>query len=272
MDAYGEGIVLKQTKTLNGRRMVTLFSKEYGKLGAGTSIAGRGPGKSGLAIRPFTHGNYDLRRSRGAWHINGAEVLRGFYRIAEDPDKFANCSYALEFTEKLLPEESPAPELFALILEYFDMMERRRKKFDSLTVAFLFKAIRLWGAAPELEKCARCGRPPQGAFFYGVRDGGLVCGACRDAEEDPENSENIRSGADDRLLYPLNFAILKAVRYFLERPLADLAHLALDEPVLFALKRIAGEHASWHLGVNGLKSEIFFNGGLEIFGMKGAAD
>jgi DNA repair protein RecO (recombination protein O) len=268
MDAHTEGIVLKQTKILRGRRMITLFSKEYGKLGAGTSIAEKGRDRSSLAIRPFTHGTYDLRKGRGAWHINGAEVLRGFYRIAEDPDKFANCSYALEFTEKLLPEESPAPGLFALLTEYFDMMERRRKKFDSLTVAFLFKAFCLWGAAPEIERCARCGNPPQGVFFYGVKDGGLVCGACRDAKE----AQNIPPADDDRLLYPLDFAILKVMRYFLERPLRDLAHLASDESALSALKRIAREHAAWHLGVSGLKSEAFFNGGLTVFGMKGAWD
>jgi DNA repair protein RecO (recombination protein O) len=269
MDAYTEGIVMRQTKTLRGRRMITLFSKEYGKLGAGTGISEKGRDKSSLAIRPFTHGSYGLRKSRGAWHINSAETSRGFYRIAEDPDKFANCSYALEFTEKLLPEESPAPELFALLTEYFDMMERRRRKFDSLTAAFLFKAVRLWGAAPELERCARCGNPPRDPFFYGVRDGGIVCGACRDAEE----AENILPpAADDRLLYPLNFAILNVMRYFLERPLQDFARIAPDEAVLSALKRTVREHAAWHLGVKGLRSEEFFNDGLSIFEMKGARD
>jgi DNA repair protein RecO (recombination protein O) len=225
--------------------------------------------------------------------MNGAEVLRGFYRIAEDPDKFANCSYALEFTEKLLPEESPAPGLFALLTEYFDMMERRRKKFDALTVAFLFKAIRLWGAAPVIEGCTRCGRPPEGAFFYGVRDGGLVCGACSEASYSSQftgsgaqgagpglqapphgnaHAENIAAGDDDRLLYPLDFAILNVMRYFLERPLGDLAHLAPNESALSALKCIVREHAAWHLGVSGLRSEEFFNGGLTIFEKKGVAD
>ncbi|MDR2087991.1 MAG: DNA repair protein RecO [Clostridiales Family XIII bacterium] len=257
MDAYTEGIVLRQTKILNGRRMVTLFSKEYGKLGAGTNIAGRGRDKSSLAVRPFTYGSYGLRKSRGVWHLNSAEALRGFYRIAEVPEKFANCSYALEFTEKLLPEESPAPALFALALEYFEMMEARRKKFDTLTAAFLFKAIHLWGAVPELEKCVRCGREPHGAVFFGVRDGGLVCGVCREAE-------NIPDADKDRLLYPLDFGILNVMRYLPDRPLGDLERLAFDEPVLRALKRILREHAAWHLGVGGLKSEAFFNGGLSI--------
>ncbi|MDR2133193.1 MAG: DNA repair protein RecO [Clostridiales Family XIII bacterium] len=257
MDAYTEGIVLRQTKTLNGRRMITLFSKEFGKLGAGTNLAGRGRDKSSLALRPFTYGSYGLRKSRGAWHMNGAEALRGFYRIAEEPEKFANCSYALEFTEKLLPEESPAPALFDLALEYFEMMEARRKKFDTLTAAFLFKAIHLWGAAPELGKCVRCGKEPRGGVRFGVRDGGLVCDDCRE-------TENIPDADKDRLLYPLDFGILNVMRYLPGRPLKSFERLALDEPVLRALKRILREHAAWHLGVGGLKSEEFFNGGLTI--------
>jgi DNA repair protein RecO (recombination protein O) len=234
--------------------MVTLFTRDYGKIGAGTNIAGTGRGKSPLAVRPFTFGHYGLKKGRSAWHINGAEVSRSFYRIAEDADKFINCSYVLEFTEKLLPEELPAPELFALTLEYFDMMEHRRKKFDSITVVFLFKAIDIWGAAPELEKCALCGSIPVERVYFGVRDGGIVCGACRDALRDAENLHDSRG---DRLLYPLDFGILNVMCYFLERPLRDFEHLALDEPVLLALKRIVKEHAAWHLGIGGLNSEEF---------------
>ncbi|MDR2296456.1 MAG: DNA repair protein RecO [Clostridiales Family XIII bacterium] len=257
MDAHTEGIVLKQTKTLNGRRMLTLFSKEYGKIGAGTGLAAKAKSGSSLALRPFTYGIYGLRQSRGAWHMNSAEVLRDFFRLAEEPDRFANCSYALEFTEKLLPEEAPAPALFALVLEYFEMMEGRRKKFDTLTLAFLFKAIHIWGAAPEIERCARCGKTPQGAVSFGVRDGGIVCDACMKAEIIPDTGK-------DRLLYPLNFDILNVMRYIPGRPLRDLERLALDGPVLLALKRILREHAAWHLGLSGLKSEEFFNNGLTI--------
>ena len=43
-----EGINLRQTKTLNGSRMITLFSKNYGKIGAGTSLSERGKNRSSL--------------------------------------------------------------------------------------------------------------------------------------------------------------------------------------------------------------------------------
>ncbi|MDD2217931.1 MAG: recombination protein O N-terminal domain-containing protein, partial [Eubacteriales bacterium] len=55
---------MKQTKATNGRRMIVLFSKKYGKISAGTGITEKGKGKSALAMRPFTFGRYELYKSR----------------------------------------------------------------------------------------------------------------------------------------------------------------------------------------------------------------
>ena len=52
------GIILKQVKTVKGIRMLKVFTREFGKISAGTSMSEKGKSKSALAIRPFTLGNY----------------------------------------------------------------------------------------------------------------------------------------------------------------------------------------------------------------------
>jgi recombinational DNA repair protein (RecF pathway) len=47
--------------------------------------------------------------------------------------------------------------------------------------------------------------------------------------------------------------------YFLGRPLREFEHLALEDSVSYALRRMVREHIAWHLGVSGLKSEEFFD-------------
>ena len=47
-----EGIVLRQSKIANNRRIITLFTRRYGKITAGTSINERAKGRAALAIRP----------------------------------------------------------------------------------------------------------------------------------------------------------------------------------------------------------------------------
>ena len=113
-----EGIVIKQIKTVNGRRMIVLLSKKYGKISAGTSISERGKNKSALALRPFTYGRYEVFKGRESYSINGAETISSFFSIGEDIDKFAAASAALELADRLLEEDQPAAGMFNLLSEF----------------------------------------------------------------------------------------------------------------------------------------------------------
>ena len=96
-----EGLVLRQVKAVNGRRMIVILTKRYGKISAGTSISEGGKNKTALALRPFTYGRYELFKGRDTYSINGAETLQSFYAIGEDVDKYMAASYALELTDAL---------------------------------------------------------------------------------------------------------------------------------------------------------------------------
>ncbi|MDR2163908.1 MAG: DNA repair protein RecO [Clostridiales Family XIII bacterium] len=144
-----EGIVLRQTKALKGRRMILLFTDRFGKVSAGTNISERGKGKSAIAVRPFTLGRYSLRRDRGYTNIISAESVKSYYSIGEDYEKYVNASLVLEFAGRMLPEEAPAPELWAATFAYLKMMEDRARAHRTLTVAWLVKAIDIAGVLPD---------------------------------------------------------------------------------------------------------------------------
>ncbi len=243
-----EGIIFRQTKTVNGRRMLLLFSLKYGKISAGTGITERGRGKSALAMRPFTYGRYELFKNRDSYNINGGEVLRSYYGIGEDVDKYMACSYALEFTEKLLPEEQPAPAVFHLLSEFFSVMEQRRRSFGTLVVAYQVKALAACGHMPMIETCVLCGKQEPAALFD-IREGGIVCGGC--AEKYPSNNSNVS------LIYEVNFGIVDILRYFLRHPLAAFEKLALNPPLEKQLRAMIKDYAEYHLELGPLKSESF---------------
>ena len=95
-----EGIILRQTKIAGGRRMVVLFSKQYGKISAGTGLNERSRGKQALALRPFTYGNYQLYSKGEFYSINSGDPISSFYGIGEDVDKYMNASYGEAYAEK----------------------------------------------------------------------------------------------------------------------------------------------------------------------------
>jgi len=151
-----EGIVIRQTQTTGARKMVLLFTREAGKLSAGAYGPERGKSGSALAFRPFTRGLYELREGRpGYFSVTQAEVVDACFAIGEDADRFAEASFVLEFTDKLLPERGACPEIYDLLTDYFDLVQARRDDFRLLTLSYLIKILQLTGVFPEAAEVAR---------------------------------------------------------------------------------------------------------------------
>ncbi|MBQ9015568.1 MAG: DNA repair protein RecO [Firmicutes bacterium] len=240
-----EGIVLRQIKTSYNRRMILLFSRRYGKISAGTGIGEKGRSKSSLALRPFTYGRYELFKGRDSYNINSAEVLRSFYRIGEDVDKYMYGAYVLEFTEKVLQEEMPAQRLFDLLIEFFEVLEDRQRGIGTLVLAYQTKLLQIMGLLPQLEQCASCGRGKPAAAFS-VREGGIICADCMSKEE---------ISSDSTLISCTKFDIVKVLNYFLANPLKKLENIALNEEMGKAVQKLIREYAAYHLDITDIKSE-----------------
>ncbi len=244
-----EGIILRQTKTTNGRRMVLLFSKKYGKISAGSSISEKGSSKAALAMRPFTFGRYELFKNRDNYHINSAEVLKSFYKIGEDVDKYMCASYVLEFTEKLLVEEQPAAQLFHLLIDFFGLLEMRRKKYETLVSAYQLKAMAIAGTAPQLSSCVLCGRREPIAGFS-VKEGGIFCDSCQN---------KIPADRNVSLIFHADIGTINILKYFLDHPLSSLEKIGLDDEIQKQIRMMLRSYSEYHLGIGSLKSESFFD-------------
>ena len=240
-----EGIVLRQVKSSYGRRMILLFSKKYGKISAGTGIGEKGRNKASLALRPFTYGRYELFKNRDSCNINGAEVIRSYYRIGEDVDKYMNGAYVLEFTERVLEEGVPAPGIFSLLIDFFDLLEQRERGIGTLVLAYQVKVLKYSGVMPQLDRCAVCGEDKPAAGFS-VEDGGIVCSDCL------RGMENLH---EHTLIYDVKFGILDILRYFTANPLKKLENIALKEDSGKLLQKIIREYAAYYLDASDLKSE-----------------
>lgn len=249
MKADTEGIVLRETKTSYNRRMLLLFTREYGVISAGTNLGERGKSKSALALQHFTFGRYALHRGRNSYNIDGAEVVRSFYGIGEDVDKYFNGSYVLEFTAKVLHPEVPMPGVFDMLIDFFDLLERREKGFGTLVLAYQTKLLTYMGVAPVLDRCVVCGAPPGECFS--VADGGLICDECR-KKIIAEEGENSAHGA---LIYQVSFDIINALKFIHVSPLKKLENIALNEDTGRTLQKIIREYAAYHLDASNIKSE-----------------
>lgn len=246
-----EGIVLKQFKTVNGRTMLVIFSRKFGKISVSTNLTGNGRNKSALAAKPFTYGDYELFKGRDVYNMNGGRVIKSFYGLGDDLEKFMAASYVLELTDRILMEEDPQPKLFGELIGFMEALEKRSRKADTLVLAYMVKALDNTGTMPELDCCACCGRSRNGhrASWFSVPDGGILCSSCRD-------ELNVQDNEDRKLIYPADFDIINILKYFAGQPFSKFEKLALDDKVADKLKTIMKSYLAYHLDISNLKSEF----------------
>ena len=250
-----EGIVLRQRKIANNRRMIVLFTKQYGKISAGTSVNEKSRSKAALALRPFTYAEYDIFRGREAYSINSTQAKKSFYSIGEDIDRFMAASAFIEYLDKVLGEEEPMPKLYELALSFLESVSKSRSSAETLLFAFIVKSLRLLGVAPELSCCVGCGKSPSefggdGFRSFSVTGGGIICPDCAEQEKT----------TPDSLIYQPSFDIITVFGYFDSRPLATFEKVDLKPEVAGLVRDILAEYTGRYLGVDVLRTST----GLEV--------
>ena len=246
------GIILRQTKIDGGRKMLELFTEKYGKISASAQADSKGKNRSALALKPFTYGNYQIFQGKNYYAVDKAETVKSFYGIGEDLDKYFQAGFVLELTDKLLPEGVPQPAIFSLLMEFFTELENRKSRYETLTLAYEFKVLRILGYFPEMSCCAICGSK-ENLKYFSISDGGIICENCRTKIADSEQVA---------LIYKTNFDIVNTVEYLAYTPLSAFRKIALSSEIATELQKIARKYMEYHLDIHGLKSDSYMSGNI----------
>ena len=250
-----EGIVLKQKSIAGNRRMITVFTKSYGKISAGTTICERGKSKSALSIRPFTFAEYEIFKGRDSYNINNAQVRRSFFSIGENLDRFMIASKLMEYLNDVLAEGKPATRLFDLTIEFFETISKAESGFDTILYAYIAKSLRILGISPELKCCVYCGKPLYEFFenskirtpyLFSVTAGGILCEQC---------GERVKTNSQILIKRP-SFDIVEVLNYFQNKPLGNFEKVNLKIDIKDEVRVILNEYLSYYLDTDVLNDSL----------------
>ncbi len=175
-------LVLRTVDYGESDRVVTLLSREQGKVSAFARGARASKRRFGGALEPFTllAAEVRFRSASELMGLESASVLRGHGGIRGDLARIACAAYAAEVARELVREREPHDDLFDLLAEYLDLLDRAPARPAALR-AFELGALRAAGLAPRLDACARCGAPLDPgarALRFDPGQGGALCEAC----------------------------------------------------------------------------------------------
>ncbi len=250
MKSYSvEAFVLRMRPLGEADRILTLFSKERGKLSAVAKGARKTRSKFGARLDFMARSALTLHTGRSLDVITGARLAGGAWERVVDPDAFALASYLAETIDGLCEPELPVPEMYDLLREFEDAMlalpAGAPLAAASARVVIDLKLLEGLGFAPELDACVRCGEPLGRRPFAGGRAalspeaGGLVCRRCLDAG----------SGDTGDMRRPFGVVRLTAAEFEQLRAARTMSlREALSMPVLGGLARATHAFVQHHLG------------------------
>jgi DNA repair protein RecO (recombination protein O) len=227
-----EAVVLRRLSFGETDRVVTLFTRDLGKLSV-VAKGARGP-RSRLAgtTEPFTYFNGLLAVGQNLDVLTQSEVVNAFSGLRKDLVRIGYASFFVELVDTGVEERQPHPELWDLLVAALSTLEAATTP-DVLSRAFELHALSQLGYEPRLHECVldEASVDEPGAAFHPLR-GGMLCARCA------------RSTAGTVPTSPETLATLRELTLL---PLQSTAHANLEPEVRRELARCLIPYLRHHL-------------------------
>ncbi|HEY3267145.1 MAG TPA: DNA repair protein RecO [Armatimonadota bacterium] len=190
-------IVLRRINLAETDKIVTLFTREKGKLGAVAKGARRPASRLAGATELFGYVRVLLAVGQSLDVITQVEVRKSFPDIRRNLDKIAAASYMTELADIFTDERHPNPDLFDLLLSALHVLNTQ-SDVALLATAFSLQTLSEAGYHPSFDVCARCGGADTEFTGFSPTAGGAICRSCRMSVKDafaaaPESLDAARS-------------------------------------------------------------------------------
>ena len=165
-------------------RIIHIFTKEQGRVGAIAKGARRPSSRFGARLEPFSHVEIQLHEGRGElFTVTGVDLIRSHQGLAANPYRIAVGHIGLEAVSRLFIEHDSNPRAFHALVRFLDVLDEPTARpateaaLDPLVLSFQLKLLWLAGYLPHLASCASCAEPGPLVGFSAAAGGG-VCQNC----------------------------------------------------------------------------------------------
>ncbi len=175
-------IVLRLVEFSETSLVVTLFTEDFGKIGALAKGARRPKSafEGALDLLALVRIVF-LRKSSDALDLlTEARLERRFRSAQRDLPRLYAGYYVAELLAELTDTGDPHPELFAAGEQTLEAIDRGERLAETV-LRFELAALKLVGHAPSLAACVVCGKEvaSEGRVPLSMESGGVLCGDCR---------------------------------------------------------------------------------------------
>ena len=179
-----EAIVLRAINYRDTSKVVTFYTKRYGKMSAIAKGARNPKSKFGSLFQPLNYLQivFYRRENRELQYVSSSDFVKYFKSLTSNMDKFSIAMSLIEIVNRVMHDEEENERVFGLLVDSLTVLDRADTSPQNVFVYFgLHLAIDL-GFTPNFRNCLICGKPidleKERKICYVVEKGGPLCEKC----------------------------------------------------------------------------------------------
>lgn len=195
-----EAVVIRHSDFGEADRLLTLYTREHGKVRAIAKGARKIASRKAGHLEPFTRVKLQLARGRDLFLVTQAETIEAYLPLREDLALTGYAAYALELLDRFVPdEEAASPSLYRLLTDTLSRLADRPLPWLTIRV-YEMRLLDFLGFRPQLFECVNCESEIRAEDqYFSASLGGVVCPRC---------------GQGLPGLWPVSVEALKYLRHF----------------------------------------------------------
>jgi DNA repair protein RecO (recombination protein O) len=242
---HTEAIVMRRTDFGEADRLLTLFSREKGKIKAIAKGARKPQSRKTGHVELFTRANLFIAVGKTLDIITQAETVSAHAVLRQDLVRATYAAYLVELLDRFVGKEDPHAGIYQLLADALIWLTEVETAELLLAARYYeLRLLALTGFQPRLFHCVACGNPiEEQDQFFSAELGGLLCPNCYEA---------------DRNARPVTAVAVKVLRYLQSRPWDTVKVLRLKRPLHSELETLMHHYLTYTLERN-LKSVDFLH-------------
>lgn len=248
-----DAVVLKAMKYRDTSKIVTFYTRAFGKVAAIAKGARGVRSKFGGALEPMTEVTLVLykKEQRDLQLISQCDIARPFNRIHSEMDRLAAAMTVVEFLDQLSHNEEENRPMYELLVSTLAAIESSARNVRNHVLAFELRYASLVGFHPAFDRCSQCGKlPAEGLKELPVRldRGGILCDSCASA-----------GSSRGAMMTTMSVPAARILQRFLTAPMESLSGVEYHEALGNELDETLRLYLRYHFEeLRPLKSDLVF--------------
>lgn len=195
-----EGIILSELRYRDTSKILTIYTRELGKISVMAKGAYRPKSKLLASTQPFSYNEFQFSKGKNFYYINQIDIIDTFYNIRNKMERLVIGFFILELLDKSMIEEEENEKIFLLALKSLKVLTDLDGGYLKFLTSYELKYISFLGYRPEMKACVNCSNKDNNMRFS-KSQGGLLCSDCYQLDIQAKYISSTEIGIMQRLLF-----------------------------------------------------------------------